>query len=420
MRPKILLITSLLGAAVLASLAGRPQVASGSGPCEREPRLEAGSSVGAAVRGNALLPGGSYGADLAAMADDSPGPMMRHVATSGRRLAVVRDEVGDDVLVVTTPAGTREFARDGEAMHPAWSANGDLVWAVDDRLELLERGTSRVRPIPGPDRGGMLFAPAFATEDTVVAVRSAPPTRSVPEDEWSNDLWRVSLRSGAWRRMTRFPAGRDRWTAIRTPVGLGDGVVEFVRIAGTASKTEPPRFELWRLSGRDLRRVRALPGERYLAGVVGGDHVWNIPVFTTATWRLVLERPDGTTVGLGCGAVAVEPMDVTDPDRRAPHQRQEPAPPGGSQEPTEGPAGAVLVGDFPDEAVADAAAQEIASVYGPTTVEVVRHADAQTVLRPGSWAVLLHLDEGADAVAALDTFRERMPQWAGMSWMVTP
>jgi hypothetical protein len=420
MRPKILLITSLLGAALLVSLSGRPQVASGSGPCEREPRLEAGSSLGAAVRGNALLRGGSYGADPGPTSDDTPDAMMRHVSTSGRRLAVVRDEVGDDVLVVTTPAGTREFAQDGEAMHPAWSANGDLVWAVDDRLGLLERGTSRVRTIPGPDQGGMLFAPAFATEDTVVAVRSAPPTRSVPEDEWSNDLWGVSLRSGAWRRLTRFPAGRDRWTAIRTPVGLGDGVVEFVRIEGTASKTEPPRFELWRLSGRDVRRVRALPGERYLAGVVGGDHVWNIPVFATATWRLVLERPDGTTVGLGCGAVAVEPMDVTDPDRRAPHGRQEPAPPGGSQEPTEGLAEAVLVGDFPDEAAADAAAQEIASFYGPTKVEVVRHADAQTVLRPGAWAVLLHLDEGADAVAALDTFRERMPQWAGMSWMVTP
>jgi hypothetical protein len=266
----------------------------------------------------------------------------------------------------------------------------------------------------------MLFAPAFATEDTVVVVRSAPPTRSIPEDEWSNDLWGVSLRSGAWRRLTRFPAGRDRWTAIRTPVGLGDGVVEFVRIAGTASRTEPPRFELWRLSGRAVRRVRALPGERYLAGVVDGDHVWNIPAYATATWRLVLERADGTTAGLGCGAVAVEPMDVTDPDRRAPRERREPVPPGGRQEPTDGPAAAVLVGDFPDQAAAAAAAQEVAAVYEPAMVEVVRHPDAPTVLREGAWAVLVHLDEGADAVAALDTFRTRLPQWAHMSWMVTP
>ena len=419
MRPKILLITTLLAAAVFGSLSGRPQFASGAGPCTLQPRLEAGSSVGAAVRGNALLHGGSYGAG-AGMSGNSPDAMLRHVSTSGRGLAVVRDQVGDDALVVATPAGTREFPQDGEVMHPAWSASGELVWTVDDRLGLLERETSRVRSIPGPDGGGMLFAPAFATEDTVVVVRSAPPTRSIPEDEWSNDLWGVSLRSGAWRRLTRFPAGRDRWTAIRTPVGLGDGVVEFVRIAGTASRTEPPRFELWRLSGRAVRRVRALPGERYLAGVVDGDHVWNIPAYATATWRLVLERADGTTAGLGCGAVAVEPMDVTDPDRRAPRERREPVPPGGRQEPTDGPAAAVLVGDFPDQAAAAAAAQEVAAVYEPAMVEVVRHPDAPTVLREGAWAVLVHLDEGADAVAALDTFRTRLPQWAHMSWMVTP
>jgi hypothetical protein len=166
--------------------------------------------------------------------------------------------------------------------------------------------------------------------------------------------------------------------------------------------------------------VRSLPGERYLAGVVHGGHIWNIPAYVTATWRLVLERPDGTTVGLGCGAVMVEPMDVTDPDRRAPHEQQEQAPPGGWQEPAEGPAPAVLVGDFPDEAAAAAAAQEIESVYGPAAVEVVRHADAPTALRQGAWAVLLRLDGAADAVGALDAFRERLPRWAGMSWMVTP
>ena len=420
MRSKILLITTLLAAAVFGSLSGRPHTASGAGPCEREPRLKAGSSVGAAVRGNVLLRGGSYGAPGVGLSGESPDAMMRHVSTSGRGLAVVRDQVGDDALVVATRAGTRELPQDGEIMHPAWSASGDLVWAVDDRLGLLERGASRVRSIPGPDQGAMLFAPAFATEHTVVVVRSAPPTASVPEDEWSNDLWSVNLRSGEWRRLTRFPAGQDRWTAIRTPVGLGDGVVEFVRIDGTASKTEPPRFELWSLSGRDVRRVRALPGERYLAGVVGGYHVWNIPAFTTATWRLVLERADGTTVGLGCGAVAVEPMDVTDPDRRAPLGRQEQAPPGGWRDPTDGPAAAVLVGDFPDEAAAAVAATEIAAVYEPTSVKVVRHADAPTVLLQGAWAVFLHLDDGADAVAALDTFRERLPQWAHMSWMVTP
>jgi hypothetical protein len=354
------------------------------------------------------------------LSGDSPDTMMRHVSTSGRGLAVVRDQVGDDALLIATPAGTRELPQDGEVMHPAWSASGDLVWAIDDRLGLLERGASRVRSIPGPEQGAMLFAPAFATEHTVVVVRSAPPTVSVPEDEWSNDLWSVNLRSGEWRRLTRFPAGQDRWTAIRTPVGLGDGVVEFVRIDGTASKSEPPRFELWSVSGEDVHRVRALPGERYLAGVIGGDHVWNVPAFTTATWRLVLERADGTTIGLGCGAVAVEPMDVTDPDRRALPGRQEQAPPGGRRDPTHGPAAAVLVGDFPDEAAAAVAATEIAAVYEPTSVEVVRHADAPTVLLQGAWAVFLHIDEGADAVAALDTFRERLPRWAHMSWMVTP
>jgi hypothetical protein len=420
MRSKATLVSGLLGAAILGSLAGRPQVASSADPCARATQLPPGSSIGSAIQANAFRGAAAYGMDPQPAAVDERNAMIRHVATSGRRLAFVRDELGDDVVEIVTPNGLRSFPQEGEAVNPAWSPKGDLVWAVGSRVAVLASGSGTVRLVPGPRGGGSLFAPVFATDRTVVVVRSAPPTRAVPEDEWSNDLWMLRLGSGAWRRLTTFPAGPDRWTAIRTPVGIGHGVVDFVRIEGTASQTGTPRFELWRLSGHAVSRLRLLPGERYLAGMVGVDYVWNIPHFPTATWRLVRERPDGTTTPLGCGAVAVDPMDTTDPDRGAPHEEHtteapDPAGDAGGSVPA-----AILVGDFPAEARATEAAREVASAYGSELVEVIRHADAPTLLMPGAWAVLLHLEDGADPAGALETFRRRLPSLASMSWMVTP
>ena len=58
-----------------------------------------------------------------------------------------------------------------------------------------------------------------------------------------------------------------------------------------------------------------LDGERYLAGyATDGARLWNVPDRATETWLIQLDTPGGPQT-VGCGAVAVDPMDVPDPDR---------------------------------------------------------------------------------------------------------
>jgi hypothetical protein len=234
----------------------------------------------------------------------------RQVATNGGGAAYVQDRRRRDAIVLSTPDGRGSCSKSGEAYHPTWSVHGAVAWGVDDRL--VVRSTAGERTIAGPQPGGIVFAPVFVGRNVVAAV-SAAPTTAVPEDEWSDDLW--LLRGGRWHRLTAFAAGTDRWTAIRTPFLAADGSVEFVLSRGRGSQDRPPSFSLWRLRGTSVHRIMPLGGERYLAGYDGdGARLWNVPDRETETWLIQRDTPDGLQT-VGCGAVAVDPMDVPDPDR---------------------------------------------------------------------------------------------------------
>ena len=204
--------------------------------------------------------------------------MVRHVATApDTGTAYVVDRRGADTVVALTPHGTLTFPQTGEATHPTWSSRGDLAWSVGTGLRVRTADGGGVRRIPTPVPGGRLFSPVFRSPRSVVAVLSSPPSAAVPEDERLNNLWRYDLPTGRWHRVTGFTAGSDRWTAVRTPIRRGDGSLEFVTITGRGSATHEPRFALWSLTGGAARELRTLPGERYLAGEMGGDRLWNVP-----------------------------------------------------------------------------------------------------------------------------------------------
>ena len=94
-----------------------------------------------------------------------------------------------------------------------------------------------------------------------------------------------------------------------------DGSIEFVVIRGRASMTAMPRFSLWRLRDGVVERIASLSDERYLAGFDGeGARLWNVPDRANARWLIRRETTTGEET-VGCGAVAVDPFDVVDPDR---------------------------------------------------------------------------------------------------------
>jgi hypothetical protein len=356
----------------------------------------------------------------AGAAPETPGPttMLRHVASSGDATAYVEDRPGDDAVVLASSGGVHVLPQGGEAFHPAWSAAGAVAWGVDDRL--VVRSPSGEREVPGPRRGGIVFAPVFVGDDVVAAV-SAAPTRAVPEDGWSDDLWRYD--GARWHRLTSFQAGADRWTAIRTPFVAPDGSVEFVVVEGRGSKSEFPRFSLWSTDGRAVQRVATLDGERYLAGYApDGTRLWNVPDRATETWLIQRETEHGVST-VGCGAVAVDPMDVEDPDRignaatpRAPTDRETaPTDPGDPME------AALLIGDFTSQLSADVVAQQVTAAYqGSMPVDVVKGGGGSTIVQPDRWAILVRLPATTDGTAELDAMRTVLPDYADHMWVVVP
>jgi hypothetical protein len=119
----------------------------------------------------------------------------------------------------------------------------------------------------------------------------------------------------------------------------------------------------------------------------------------------------------------VDPIDVVDPDRRA----------GGTYVPLRGdhtaPSGAtgasddevaVIVGDFPTAAEAEAVARVIGRAYSGSIVDVVDSGDAPLAIRPGVFGALLHLPDDVDASAAIAEFRATLPAYTSNSWIVTP
>ena len=179
---------------------------------------------------------------------------------------------------------------------------------------------------------------------------SSPPNDRVPEGERLGNLWATHIGGARWHRLTEFRADGDRWVTVRTPVVRGHGI-DFVRVAGRGSATRPPRFELWRFERGAARRVSSLDGERYLAGLLGERLVWNVPDPLRGRQMLAVEGRTGLRT-IGCGAVAADPLDVVDPDRRPGRGIHVPA-----------------RGDWPElEASSDGHGEEIAVIVGDFAV----------------------------------------------------
>jgi hypothetical protein len=348
--------------------------------------------------------------------------VVRHVSSRpGVGTAYVRDRRGGDLVVSVTGHGIGRYSTHGEALQPSLSPRGDLVWAERSGLRFVEAGTRAPRPIAGPIRGGMTFSPVFASASRIVAAVAAPPTTSVPEDEYLSNLWRYDLRSSRWVRVTHFSGGADRWTIVRTPFVAPDGSIQFVRMSGRASVDRAPRYELWRLIGNAARKLRVLPGEMYLAGFDGYARLWNIREGATGAWLIRRDRGDGSLEDVGCGAVMVDPLDRTDPDVRSGARRPATSPIGGIDAmtlPGSSASDAILVGDFSSVAAADDASATIGAAFG-SPPSIVDAKTQPAIVRPGVWAVLIPITLGADAEAELARFRAAVPAFAGWSWIVS-
>ena len=410
MRIRFFVATATAVAALAGVVSGqRPPVALADRACP-----VAGVVPAAAVAANAVL-----AADVPPT--DVPGPtMLRHVATAPAGTAVVLDRPGDDEVIVSTPSGSLAIPQRGEVAHPAWGPRASLAWGLEDRL-VLRSSRGAIRSVPGPVPDATIVAPVFDGPD-VVAVVSAAPTRAVPEDDWSNDLWRYRSDRKRWVRLTAFPAGADRWTAIRTPFATPDGSIEFVVVRGRASQTRMPHFSLWRLRGDRVTRLASLPDERYLAGFDGeGARLWNVPDRANARWLIERETTSGEET-IGCGAVAVDPMDVVDPDRTGHGAPPAATRPDATAEVSGDPIeSALLVGDFASETAAGVVAQQVASAYGHAVpVDVISGGLRSSVLQPGHWAVVVRLSGTTDGIAELDAFRAAFPTLASHVWIAVP
>jgi hypothetical protein len=347
---------------------------------------------------------------------------IKHVAVRrGIGTAFVIDRAGDDDLVAVTSTGVEVMPQTAEVSHPTWSAGGRLAWSTGAAVVVRDPATREVVELSAPVRGATMFSPVFLSDRRIAAVVSAPPDDRAPDGEWLGDLWATNVSGKGWRRLTQFEAGADRWVTIRTPIAHG-GVVDFVRVSARASSTEAPRFELWRYEDGTVSRVRRLDGERYLAGRVDGQLVWNRPDPAHGRHLLQVEAAGGMRT-IGCGAVMVDPIDVVDPDRRAGDPSQ---PPRGADPGLSGVAGpgddevAVIVGDFPTAAEAEAVARVIRRAYPGSIVDVVDSGDAPLAIRPGVFGALLHLPDDIDATAAIAEFRATLPAYTSNSWIVTP
>jgi hypothetical protein len=347
---------------------------------------------------------------------------IKHVAVRrGIGTAFVIDRAGHDDLVAVTGQGVEVVPQTAEVSHPTWSAGGRLAWSTGSAVVVRDLVRGEMGELSAPVRGATMFSPVFLSDRRIAAVVSKPPDDRVPEGERLADLWATDVSGRGWHRLTHFRAGADRWVTIRTPIAHA-GVVDFVRVSARASSTEAPRFELWRYEDGVASRVRRLDGERYLAGRLDGQLVWNRPDPVHGRHLLQVEG-GGALRTIGCGAVMVDPIDVADPDRRAggsyaPRSGDNHAP----SEATEVSADevAVIVGDFPTAAEAEAVARLIGRAYPGSLVDVVNSVDAPLAIRPGVFGALLHLPDDADASAAIAEFRAKLPAYTSNSWIVTP
>ncbi len=435
MRRKLFLTIFALATSLVGAVSGVGLGRAGVSPTCGGVQVASFLATSAAAQGRGLsvvvgdsissVDGGSRTTIAAPVAD---GVIRQVTSRDGFGTAYVDDVKGPDTIVVLSPSGVVRLPQPAEAMHPSFSPGGDLVWSLGSTLRLRSATSGDETRIPAPPGASMLFSPTFVGARRLVAIASEPVVGATTEDEALNDLWRYDLRARAWTRLTRFHAGADRWTAIRTPVAASDGALEFVLVRDRASSTEEPSYELWSLDRGTATRVRTLSGEMYLAGFQAGHRIWNVYDAAVGDWRLLMEESDGAFTDIGCGSAIVDPLSRPDPDKEgtsglAPDRSDDPAL-GQADGRVVGdgvaPLG-VLVGDFSSRVAARGAAQAIAAAYGAAaSVEVVDNDEAPSVVQPNVWAVVLHLPQDADPSVALDDFRARLPQFAGSSWMVSP
>ena len=455
MRHRAVVVAVALTASVVGIFSGMSlSQASRAVACERDvaqpigPRATIGRGLGlpAVVGGRSLVVLGSTGGRQAFSAPMTAGSgVIRHVAAQpGSGTAFVMDRRGADAVVIVTSADTIRLDQPGEATRPSWSPDGRLVWSLGSRMRVWSPETSSTVDIAVPPEAIGLFSPAFVGTESIIAVVAEPePAFTRTEDEGLDNLWLYDLTTKRWARITAFHARGDRWSAIRTPLVHGDGSVEFVRVHGLSSAAVLPSFELWRVPVDGVAsKVRDLPREMYLAGVLNGRRVWNIFDQGSGEWRLYSERSPETLVDLGCGAVMVDPRSVDDPDRTPIRTEADPTPtptpipsptptsipsptttptstPTSTPSPTESPIAGILVGDFGSfESAADAQAT-IGTAYPSSTVEIVDSLAAPNIVRPGVWAVVMLIPTDADALAALVDFRTRLPQYQDWTWVVS-
>jgi hypothetical protein len=347
---------------------------------------------------------------------------IKHTAVRpGIGTAYVIDRAGADIVVAMTRGGSDVLPQAAEASNPTWSASGRLAWSTGSAILIRNPVSGKIDELPAPVRGAEVFAPVFLSDHRIVAVVSERPDDQTPEGEHLNDLWATDVAGTRWRRLTHFRAGGDRWVAVRTPIARAGGI-DFVRVTARGSSTAAPTFELWRYAHGAASRVRRLAGERYLAGRLRGQLVWNQPDPSHGRHLLQIERA-GAMRTIGCGAVLVDPIDVPDPDRRSggsyvPLREDRPDPGMGSDASAEEIS--VIVGDFLAMAEAQAVVTEIQRAYPGSLVEVIKNDDAPLAIRPGVFGALLHLPRDADPGASIAAFRAALPAYTSNSWIVTP
>jgi hypothetical protein len=407
------------GCASLPTFArGAPGLLSGQGVWAVAGGRLVSVDAGRAVTGQGLA---SVGAHRALATSIGRGTIKHLAVRRGIGTAFVIDRAGSDIVVATTREGVDVLPQVAEASHPAWSASGRLAWSTGSSIAVRDPVTGEIDELSVPILGGSVFAPVFLSDRRIAAVVSVPPSGQVPEGEQLGDLWATEIAGTRWRRLTRFRAGGDRWVTIRTPIARAGGV-DFVRVSARASSTEEPRFELWRYEHGSVSRVRRLGGERYLAGQLRGELVWNRPDPMHGKHLLQVERA-GALRTIGCGAMLVDPIDVADPDRQGGGSyvplREDPPDPGAATD-VSAEEVAVIVGDYRTLGEAEAVASQIRRAYPGSFVEVVDHGDAPLAIRPGVFGALLHLPNDADPSAAIAAFRVTLPAYTSNSWIVTP
>jgi hypothetical protein len=425
---RIVLISPLVAALFGGAVFGFVRAGSSAAGCVTEPvagvagmnsAVAEGRGI-AAVAGDKIVTLEGVGDRSVYLPVSAGNDVLRHVASApGVGIAYVNDKKGPDTLITVRPEGVSEITASGEIAHPTLSPLGDLAWAEDfQALKVSTAGSQTTKTIAGPQGSTAVFAPIFTGPNELIVVVQEPVDGYTGEDDGLNNLFRYNLASDMWTRLTAFKATAESWSVLRTPVAAPDGGVFFIRLRGAASQTRPASFELWALRSESVSKVRDLPKEMFLAGVIEQGLMWNVHDGTE--WRLFFESRTGFH-DLGCGAVMVDPRAQPDPDipeedpafdRRG--SRQVEADPNRSASPDKDEF-AILVGDFSSRQGAEAVARRLA-VSG---LELVTHRVAPLAIAPGKWGVAKRLPIGADLTLVLEEFRQLFPQYADRTWTVS-